>query len=232
MKALLLAAGLGTRLRPITNYTPKCLVEINGKPVIWYWFNILRRNGFEEIFVNTHWLHQKVYEYVLSSEWSEFVTLLHEEKLLGTGGTIKKNSRLFSSSDTLIAHADNLIDFDLPDFIYKHHNRPANTVMSMLSFECENPRNAGIIERDKNGILVNFHEKSKLNFGNIANAAVYIISPEIIKLLSKFDQEFIDFSNEVIPQLLGKIFTIDINGYLRDIGTVADLSAARKEFIG
>lgn len=231
MKSLLLAAGLGTRLRPITLDTPKCLVEIEGRPVISYWLEALATAKVTEVFINTHWLPEKVTNYVQQSKWRDMVYFLHETELLGTAGTIKSNLKRFMGDDLLVAHADNLIAFNLLSKIKEHHARPENTVMTMLCFECEDPTKCGIVTRDDNNVMIDFFEKSptKKN-GNTANAAVYIMSEQCLLFLESLDESTTDFSTEVIPQLTGKVFTVDINGYLRDIGTVNDLELARQEF--
>ena len=91
MRALLLAAGLGTRLKPLTDYLPKCLVPIHGRPLIDFWLQLLVENGIDEILINTHYLEPLVSKYLSGSSWLKNVTLVHEERLLGTGGTILKN---------------------------------------------------------------------------------------------------------------------------------------------
>ena len=86
MRALLLAAGLGTRLRPITDHVPKCLVPIHGKPLLGYWLDMLLPNGVERVLVNTHYLPQAVQAFVAESAWRDSIEMVHEDELLGTGG--------------------------------------------------------------------------------------------------------------------------------------------------
>ena len=114
MKALLLSAGLGTRLAPMTKNIPKCLVEINKKPLLLYWMENLNKLGIDEIFINTYYLKKAVIKFVESSDFKNKITLIHEDKLLGTGGTLKKNANLFLEDTFLLIHADNLCltDFD------------------------------------------------------------------------------------------------------------------------
>src|SRR5262249_8718461 len=117
MRALLLAAGLGTRLRPLTNRVPKCLVRINGIPLIDYWFDLLLKTSVERVLVNTHHLADVVRLHVAQSRWRDRIDLVHEANLLGTGGTILENSEYFKQRPFLVAHADNLTLFDLHKFI-------------------------------------------------------------------------------------------------------------------
>src|SRR5258707_15359828 len=88
MRALLLAAGLGSRLRPITATTPKCMVMINGRPLLDYWLELLFGAGVERVLINTHWLAEQVDAHVKASRWTSRIDLIHEGKLLGTGGTV------------------------------------------------------------------------------------------------------------------------------------------------
>lgn len=92
-RALLLAAGLGTRLKPLTNYLPKCLIPIHGRPLLDYWLEILVNHGVSEIVINTHYFSPLVVDYVNRSSWVDKVVMVHEENLLGTGGTILANRR-------------------------------------------------------------------------------------------------------------------------------------------
>ena len=90
MKALLLSAGIGSRLRPLTLKTPKCLVPINNKPLLQYWLEQLEKIGVKEFIINTHYLHDQVQDFIKKSKFSERITVIYEDELLGTGGTLKK----------------------------------------------------------------------------------------------------------------------------------------------
>jgi mannose-1-phosphate guanylyltransferase len=91
MRALLLAAGIGSRLRPLTETVPKCLVPIHGRPLLDYWLELLFSGGTERVLINTHWLADHVRDYVASCRWRPRIDLVHEGTLLGTGGTILAN---------------------------------------------------------------------------------------------------------------------------------------------
>ena len=102
MKAILLAGGYGTRLRPLTLDVPKCLVPIKGRPLLDYWIELLVGNGFDVIIVNTHWLPDQVREYVKASKWRDRISLVHEPVLLGTGGTIRSNTCISDNEDVFV----------------------------------------------------------------------------------------------------------------------------------
>lgn len=233
MRALLLAAGHGTRLRPLTNTLPKCLVPISGKPLLDYWLDLLFANDdFERALINTHWLADQVISHVATSRWKDRIDLVHEEELLGTAGTILANREYFSREPFLVAHADNLTAFDVRGFVDQHRHRPDGTVLSMLAFRTDSPSSTGILELDADNVVIQFHEKVANPPGNLANAAVYILEPEIVDFIVALNRPIVDFSTEVIPHFIGRIYAVETPCYHRDIGTPESLELAQREFPG
>ena len=230
MRALLLAAGLGTRLRPLTKYLPKCLVPINGRPLLDYWLETLVNGGVDKILINAHHLVPLVAEYIKRSEWAHLVVVVHEEQLLGTGGTILKNRAFFKNEPFLVAHADNLTIFEMSAFALHHTCRPANIELTMMVFETTDPQSCGIVELDERGVVKAFHEKVANPPGTLANAAVYILEPSVVDMMTTFGKEQIDFSTEVMPHLLGKMLTYHNTNYHRDIGTPSSWIKANQDF--
>ena len=171
MRALLLAAGLGNRLRPLTNYLPKCLVPIHGRPLLDYWLESLVNGGVSEILINTHYFAPLVRQYLSQSTWLPYITVVHEEILLGTGGTILQNRDFFNDEAFLVAHADNLTIFDVRDFANQHAARPQETELTMMVFEAPDPQSCGIVTLDRQSIVQAFHEKVANPPGTLANAA-------------------------------------------------------------
>ncbi len=230
MKALLLAAGLGSRLRPITNATPKCLVEIGGKPLLDYWFDLLGRGDIEEVIINTHHLADEVNSYLEHRCFKIPVRQVYEKKLLGTAGTLIKNRVFYQDEPILLIHADNLSVFPLQKFINTYVMRQKGIEITMMTFTTDEPENCGIVEINHDGIVKKFYEKSKLDHGRIANAAVYIVSPEVLNFIERLKKSEVDFSTEVIPNFLGKINTFYNDIYHRDIGNPISLELARSDF--
>jgi len=231
MRALLLAAGLGTRLRPLTNSVPKCLVPILGKPLLGYWFDLLLSNGdIEKLLVNTHYLSDQAQNFINDSIWKDKIEMVHETILLGTGGTVLKNASFFNGEALMVIHADNLSRFSAKDFIASHRAKAAGCVMTMMLFETDQPENSGIVEVDGNGVVVGFHEKVSNPPGNLANGAVYIFDPEVVNFLRSLDRPVIDLSTEVLPHFIGRINTFLNDDYHRDIGTLDSLQKAEAEF--
>jgi mannose-1-phosphate guanylyltransferase len=229
MRALLLAAGRGERLGPLTNETPKCLIEIAGRPLIDYWLTELRSASIERVIVNTHYLADKVAAHLAASPLQDFVEIIHEPVLLGTGGTVLANRPLLSAGPFLVIHADNLSDLSVEALISAHAGRAPGCAMTMATFVTDRPRDSGIVETDQDGVVVAFHEKVAEPPGVHANAAVYVFEPEVVDFIAGLGRNVVDLSTEVIPHFLGCIQTYAHHGYHRDIGTPESLSRARAD---
>jgi mannose-1-phosphate guanylyltransferase len=233
LRALLLAAGFGTRLRPLTERVPKCLVEIHGRPLLGWWFELLFAAGdVERALVNTHYLPAPVRDFVAASRWRDRIELVHEDVLLGTGGTVLKNRAFFGGEPFLVAHADNLTLFDAAAFLRRHRERPAGAAITMMTFDTDVPGSCGIVEEDAAGRVIAFHEKVEDPPGTRANAAVYLFEPEVISFIAGLGREIVDLSTEVLPHYLGRMCTYHNELYHRDIGTRESLAAAEREFPG
>jgi mannose-1-phosphate guanylyltransferase len=230
MKAILLAAGLGTRLRPVTNDLPKCLVPIKKKPLLSYWLELLDHRVITDILINTHYLAQQVEVFVQQAAKHSRITLVHEDYLLGTAGTVLANKRFIDDEPFLLAHADNLTRFDVQAFIAAHHKRKPSVEMTMMTFDTDVPQSCGIVDTDENNIVQHFYEKTHEYHGTRANAAVYIMEPSVIDFLQSFNKEIIDMSTEVLPQYLGRMQTFHNDDYHRDIGTLDSLRLAEMEY--
>jgi mannose-1-phosphate guanylyltransferase len=231
LRALLLAAGLGTRLRPVTDHLPKCLVGIHNIPLLDYWLDLLLEgDAIERVLVNTCYRAEQVRAHVDASRWRDRVDLVHEDELLGTGGTVLANRLYFGERPFIAAHADNLTRFDLRRFIAVHQGRPACCDMTMMVFETDTPHSCGIVEIDTNGIVQALHEKVAKPAGCTANAAVYIFEPSVSAVLAAIGKPVIDLSTEVLPGYLGKIVAFRNTSYHRDIGTLQSLAMAEAEF--
>ena len=220
MRALLLAAGLGTRLRPLTDSLPKCLMPVKGRPLLDVWLKRLTDEGFGPFLVNTHYLAEYVEAYARVSAYRDSISLVHESTLLGTAGTLIANLSFFEGKDGLLIHADNYCLEDFRKFADAHRRRPPYCVMTMMTFRTENPSSCGILEVDYKGVVTGFHEKVANPPGNHANCAIYILSAELLEAIGSTYFEVSDFSSEVIGRYMGRIYTYETDMPLVDIGTV------------
>ncbi|MBM5802376.1 MAG: nucleotidyltransferase family protein [Cyanobacteria bacterium K_DeepCast_35m_m2_023] len=228
-RALLLAAGLGTRLRPITLHTPKCLVSIGGKPLLGRWLRQLEIAGCESALVNTHHLANQVEAFV--RDWNSptmRVSTVHEPDLLGTAGTLRANISFFEESTGLLIHADNAMTDSLGPLLTAHEQRADGCELTMLTFQTDTPRNCGIVTTNSEGVVTAFHEKVEEPPGNCANAALYAFNPNFLIHLEQLKPPPSDFSTEVIPQLMGRIQSFHTYKPYLDIGTLHALTQAQQ----
>ncbi|MBI5129140.1 MAG: nucleotidyltransferase family protein [Rhodopseudomonas palustris] len=229
-KALLVAAGLGTRLHPLTQVLPKCLMPIAGRPLLGLWLAMLREAGFTEIVVNLHHHAELVSDYIRRSPWADQVVLAPEQELLGTAGTLLRHRARFAEGPTLFAHADNLSLFDPRAFLAAHAARPGDCAMTMMSFVTDHPQSCGILTRDAEGRVLQMDEKPQQPKGDLANAAVYVIEPEVIDFIASLGKPVVDFSTEVLPVFMGRIFSFHNASYHRDIGNPSSLALAQLDY--
>ncbi len=230
MKAIILAAGIGSRLAPLTNVLPKCLMPINGRPLIEYWILALNQAGIHEILINRHHHKDIMSEWSSNTRLSAGLTFVDEPILLGTGGTIQDNINFIGDSNLMVIHGDNLCLADIKDFIMAHELRPSDAVMTMMTFKTPTPSTCGIVTVDTDGLVIDFIEKPINATSNQANAAVYILEHEVIQFIKSSNKSTSDFSTEVLPNFIGRIFSWKNEIYHRDIGNVSSLFLAQEEF--
>ena len=186
INALVLAAGYGTRLRPLTLTTPKCLVPIGDKPILEHWLENLEKCGCSNAIINTHYLAEKVHSFLDKRQISKMrVKISHEEKLLGTAGTLINNQKSFNEGIGLLIHADNATRFDLNQLIKAHRSRPRGCLLTMVTFKTDKPKTCGIVKTDKQGIVQAFYEKVSDPPGTTANGAVYAFETNLIEEIKK-----------------------------------------------
>ncbi len=240
MDALLLAAGRGARLSPITDSIPKCLVPIMGRPLLDYWISKLgQADEIQRIFINIHYLREQVEDFTNKSQYKEKIILLNEKKLLGTGGTL---ARLIKSESPcknalFVAHADNFSVFSVQEFLAHHANRPTRCQSTVMTFRTDNPQSCGIFELDAEGVVLATHEKITNPPGNIANAAVFLFEPDILDEIALFAEQIpgktsdgiFDLSRDFLPRLASRLYTFLNTRYHRDIGSPKSLQIAQKD---
>jgi len=204
-------------------------MPINGHPLLEYWLGILQKSNITNVLVNTHYFSEKVKNFLKQRHFLGWVELTYESNLLGTAGTIRKNINFYKDSTVLLVHADNWICCDFSDFLdYHNSQRPKNTLITMMTFVCSDPSLCGIVELDGNGIVTRFHEKVANPPGKLANAAVYLLEPEVVNWIMN-NPEVSDFSTQVLPKFLGKIATWENKGIHRDIGIIETLKEAQRD---
>jgi mannose-1-phosphate guanylyltransferase len=226
MKAFLMAAGLGTRLRPLTATIPKCLMPIGGYPLMHYWITLLARHRISEILVNIHHLPDMVYSFLSETTLPISVKTSFEKVLLGSAGTIEANQDWIGDDEEfLIAYADNLTNANLTDLIEFHkENKP---VLTMSLFRTQHPQDCGIATLNTSGTIETFEEKPKEPKSNLANAGIYVATRDIIsKIPSKTPS---DLGFDVLPNLVGEMKGFIIKEYILDIGNIDNYKKAQRD---
>jgi len=217
-KALLLAGGIGLRLRPLTDHTPKCLIPIAGRPLLDYWIDRFEEAGIQDMLINTHHLPDQVRSHIDRINRTRRVRIseAYEPILLGSAGTVHANRHFVSPGDTaLIVYADNLSKVDLSAFLEFHHSH--DDPMTMLLFRVANPERCGIAHMDSGGRITRFVEKPKEHMGNLANAGLYALRSDAYYEMA--DANKFDLGFDVIPAFAGRMRGWIYDGYHLDIGT-------------
>jgi mannose-1-phosphate guanylyltransferase len=225
VKAFLLAAGLGTRLRPLTYRVPKCLVDVGGRPLLDIWLDALAMAGVDEVLLNVHHLHGLVEEHVAARGGrAPFVTVVHEPVLLGSAGTLRANRDFVADEPFFLAiNADNLTTFDVGRLVEAHHSAPLLATLAV--FRAAHPERCGIVAV-QDGLVVGFEEKPVHPVGNLANAGLYAFDPRVLDLLEGDGP--LDIGRHLLPRVVGRSRAVDIGvAYFLDIGTPDALVLAR-----
>lgn len=242
MKAFLLSAGLGTRLRPLTNDLPKCLVEICGKPLLYIWLDLLEKYEIDEVLINTHYFAEKVERAVKKRCNKIKIKLFYEENLIGSGGTILVNEQFVKDEKNFFfIFADNLTNVSLKK-IWDFHILK-NSLFTTYVYKTNIPKQKGIFVVDNNCKVIDFEEKPQFPKSNLANAGIGVLSTGMFDILRSNtvfrekseklrvkDKEVIDFGRDVMPLLLANMYVMETSDYIRDIGSIEDLNEARREF--
>ena len=228
MKALVLAAGRGSRLGKITENLPKPLVEVKNKPVIDYLIRKLIDLNVSEIFINMHYKHELFEKFILESKYKTKITLIYEPKLLGTAGTLRSLIDELSTEDFIVMHADNYFQDDLKILKQKHLATNSDYLITLGTFLVLNPEKFGTFELTDDHDVIKFFEKQKDSPSKIANSAIYFMKPGIKEVVNTLNEYETDISLHVIPKLLGKIKAFEHTGYFYDIGTPENLLLANE----
>ncbi len=238
MKAFLLAAGLGTRLRPYTLTTPKCLMQIDGKPLLQIWLELLAAHGIDQVLINTHWLADAVESFLTAYRKQTQVEIFtaFEAQLLGSAGTVWQNrSFVDDQQDFLIIYADNLTQANLSQLVAVHRRASAQpAVMTIGVFRATHPERCGIVVTDEFNQVIDFVEKPDRPMGNLANAGIYVASHALFDTLAPLCDadgfKPIDFGHHVLPALAGHMRIFEIDAYLIDIGSIESYQQAALEW--
>ena len=237
MKAMILAAGKGTRVRPITNDTPKPMIPLLQKPVLESIIEHLKNNGVDEIIINTSYLSTKIENYFGNgSKYGVQIAYSFEGEMigdeivsnaLGSAGGMKKIQEFsqFFDDTFIVLCADALIDLDIKKAIDEHKNKQSIATIVLKDVPKEEVFKYGVVKLDKNNKIVKFQEKPKVQdaVSNLANTGIYIFEPEIFNHIPK-DVQY-DIGSDLLPSLANNdqnIYGVNIPFEWVDIGNVTD----------
>jgi len=227
-KALLLAGGLGTRLRPLTLTLPKCLVPVAGRPMVDYWFDRLELAGVMDVLINTHHHAPLVRAHLAEVMTKRPLRLAetYEPELLGSAGTVHANRAFGDDADeVLIIYADNLSNVDLSRVLEFHRSHA--DPMTMMLFHTLYPEQCGIAALDASGRIFEFVEKPKQPKSDLANSGLYVVDADAYREIA--DRNVFDFGFHILPSFVGRMSGFVFEGYHRDIGNLEALEQANRD---
>lgn len=229
MKAFLLAAGVGSRLRPLTDTLPKCMVPIRGQPLLAIWLELLRKFGIEEVLINAHTHSDLVREFLAERFRDLKVTVADEPQLLGSAGTLAANRDwLGEDSCFWVLYGDVLTSVNLGAMLRFHQSHAGAATLGV--YRVPDPRRCGIAVVDPAGRVERFVEKSADPPGNLAFAGVLIGTPALLDLIPP--KRPADLGFDVLPRLAGRMFAYPISEFLLDIGTMRNYEQAQSSWMG
>jgi mannose-1-phosphate guanylyltransferase/phosphomannomutase len=233
MKAVVMAGGEGSRLRPLTIRRPKPMVPIVGKPVMEHILNLLKRHGITEVIVTVQYLASNIEDYFGNgSQIGMRITYSREDVPLGTAGSVK-NAEEHLDEPFLVISGDALTDYNLTDLITYHQEK--KSLATLLLAHVPNPLEYGVIITNEDGHIAQFLEKPSWGevFSDTINTGIYVIDPKVFSYFEK-NKPF-DFSQELFPMMLRKgdpIFGyVAQRGYWCDVGNLSEYMRANAEVL-
>ncbi len=226
MKAIVLAGGQGKRLRPLTDFTPKPMLKVAGRPILDYVTAQLAAYSIDGIIYALGYLSEQIENHVRNYRGVSASCVI-EKQPLGTCGSVVEASDNLDDS-FIVASGDCISDIDLFDMVRTHVKYGAEATIAVT--EVNNPTLYGVVT-EQSGRITEFHEKpSDDRYGNLVNAGIYIFNKSALNNVQKGG--FVDFSNDLFPELVkkGSLYAYKHKGYWSDVGDFDSLRAANRKF--
>jgi len=224
MRAMIMAAGIGTRLRPVTDVLPKPMVPIANRPALYHILSLLKRHGITEVVINLHHLPELITDYLGDgSALGMEIAYSFERELLGTAGGVKNNAAFLGEDTFLVMSGDALTDADLTGLVSAHRRNGSIATMSVK--EVADPSEYGVVVADDEGRVVGFQEKPTIEEARsrLCNCGMYVFEPEILSHIP--EGQFDDFGKRLFPDLLKQgvpFHACTIDEYWSDVGNLKE----------
>ena len=229
MKAFLLAGGLGTRLRPLTDSTAKCLLPVQGTPMLQIWFDICRQYGIDEVLINVHSHGDAVRKFIHEQKDGLRIRLFEETELLGSAGTVRANQEWVSKEPSFwVFYADVLTTTNLNRMLSFHDSR--TQIATIGVYEVPDPSRCGVVQLDERGVVIDFVEKPKTPAGNLAFSGLLLATPALLNYIPEIVP--VDLGFHVLPRIVGRMAAYQISDFIIDIGTLETYRAAQNTWPG
>jgi len=229
MKAFLLAGGLGSRLRPLTDSTPKCLLPVQGIPLLQIWFDIFRQYNIDEVLINVHSHGDAVRRFIDDHKDGLKVRLFEENTLLGSAGTVLANREWVNKERSFwIFYADVLTTTNLNQMLTLHNSQ--GQIATIGVYEVPDPSRCGIVQVNEQGVVLDFVEKPKAPAGNLAFSGLMLATPALLNFIP--DNCPVDLGFHVLPQIVGRMAAYRIPDFVIDIGTLETYRIAQQSWPG
>jgi mannose-1-phosphate guanylyltransferase/mannose-1-phosphate guanylyltransferase/phosphomannomutase len=219
MRAMVLAAGLGTRLRPLTYEITKPMVPVLDRPVMEHIVDLLDRHGIDRIIANLHYFPDSIREY-----FGDRIEYRFEEELLGTAGGVRACAEFFGDEPFLVISGDALTDIDLTALASRH--RESGGVATLAVKKVPDTREYGVVLHDRDGRITGFQEKPAPEeaLSDLGNCGIYVFDPQIFDYFP--GRPFVDWAKDVFPVLLENDVPFhihEVREYWNDVGSLAEL---------
>jgi mannose-1-phosphate guanylyltransferase/mannose-1-phosphate guanylyltransferase/phosphomannomutase len=216
---MVLAAGLGTRLRPLTYEITKPMVPVLDRPVMEHILDLLQRHGFEDVIANLHYFPDSIREH-----FGERISYSFEDELLGTAGGVRACVDFFGDDSFIVISGDALTDIDLTAFAARH--RQSGGVATLAVKKVPDTREYGVVLHDRDGRITGFQEKPAPEeaLSDLGNCGIYAFEPAIFDYFP--ERPFVDWATDVFPVLLENDVPFhihEIDEYWNDVGSLAEL---------
>ncbi len=220
-----MAGGRGERMGQITKNLPKPMIKIGGLPILEHQINLLKRYGFKEVVLLTHYLSE-----IIEKRFKNRAICFKEKKPLGTTGGLKELENKLKK-DFLVLYGDKMFDVDIKRLVEFHKNK--KSACTLVLHPTSHLQDSDLVEIDENQKIIAFHPKPHSQnqyFVNLVNASIYVMSPKILKYVKRGTK--MDFGKDIFPKIVKKenLYGYLTAEYIKDVGTPARLAETRKDW--